>query len=92
MRLLRLPDRLVTDMIAQGPRVLMTLGWHVRPPAAHDVIETDSFGAWHVEELLSGPNEHRGAVVAVRVLTRTGLLSGLQTGHAAVSPACAAGS
>ncbi|OOV12819.1 hypothetical protein [Deinococcus sp. LM3] len=68
MRLLRVPDGFVTDMITQGSRVLMTLRWHVRPPAPNDRIETASFGTWHVEELLSHPNEHRGAVVAVRVL------------------------
>ncbi|WP_345448787.1 hypothetical protein [Deinococcus depolymerans] len=69
MRLLRVPDGFVTDMLAQGPRVLMTLRWHVRPPDPDDLIETTSFGTWQVEELLSGPNEHRGPVVAVRTLT-----------------------
>ncbi|PIG95786.1 hypothetical protein AMD26_019440 [Deinococcus sp. UR1] len=68
MRLLRVPDGFVTDMITQGSRVLMTLRWHVRPPAPNDRIETASFGTWHVEELLSLPNEHRGAVAAVSFL------------------------
>ena len=65
MRLLRVPDGFVTDMITQGPRVSMSLSWHARPPGLNGRIETAPFGSRGVEKLLSLPNEDRGAVAAV---------------------------
>lgn len=43
MRILRLPDEHLADLIADGPTVIMALRWHARTPAAGDRIHLDTW-------------------------------------------------
>ncbi|GHG27316.1 hypothetical protein GCM10017784_19820 [Deinococcus indicus] len=71
MRILRLPDEHLADLIADGSTVIITLRWHTRTPAPGDLVHLDTLGHWRVLEILRRERPGFGADLRASLLAHS---------------------